>query len=639
MPGYFVARRDRTRSRKGIGEKISGGGLLFLVKCCAKVMDSLKIEQLPPISFPQDDTTEVLQLKIYWNERAIVFTNIYVPPMWGGEGESRTQNFLANNVLSRCMEGQFDSEHVFGGDFNGHHPSWDSGNWDDGEGVSGGIDSDRIGEDVYNWTLDNNMVVMNDPEIPTFISSTTSARRSSPDITMCTSSTVIHSWGVVRRLASDHLVIGFSITNTESSFRPRNRSSKVRKTRYSFKKADWLKFNALFLEGIISFNKNTRRSKIHRRYKNLVRAFDLASSVIPRGARIDAMSWWDDDLNELKSRKDACGWGGDKQLFTALSKDFNELISTKKAVAWRDFATTLSYSSNPSGTARVIKHIGREQAVPESIVLKSADGRKLLLSDDDKAVAFRGVYAKECRNSHEVKLDRAGKCKHRERKSKIKLYCRMASIDIMQQFTNLGYGSRGGGTPPELHLSPADVFSLNELDTAIGELQVNKACGDDGICNEMLIHLDTTNRKYVLKAVNDSWVAGESYSGWNMGTIRPLIKPGKDKSLLSSYRPVCLMSAVAKLAERLITNRLRYDLESRDMLTNLQAAFRKGRCTNDVTMNIVSDVIDGFNKKKPIQTTAALIDFSRAFDKVNHKRLLDQFENLSIPSCFARWYR
>ena len=94
-----------------------------------------------------------------------------------------------------------------------------------------------------------------------------------------------------------------------------------------------------------------------------------------------------------------------------------------------------------------------------------------------------------------------------------------------------------------------------------------------------------------------------------------------------------------KLAMRLSTNRLRYDLESRDILTNLQAAFRKGRCTNDVTMSLVSDVIDGFNKKKPIQTTAALIDFSRAFDKVNHKRLLDQFENPSIPSCFARWYR
>ena len=30
VPGYFVVRKDRTRSRKGVGEKIIGGGLLIL---------------------------------------------------------------------------------------------------------------------------------------------------------------------------------------------------------------------------------------------------------------------------------------------------------------------------------------------------------------------------------------------------------------------------------------------------------------------------------------------------------------------------------------------------------------------------------------------------------------------------------
>ena len=654
VPGYFVVRKDRTRSRKGVGEKIIGGGLLILVKCCAKVMDFIKIEQLPTLNFPHDDTTEVLQIKIYWNERAIVFTNVYVPPMWGGEGESRSQNFLASNVLSRCIEGHYDSEHVFGGDFNGHHPSWDSGRGDSGEDRDSGdiwdsgvvispsdlitSSSDRIGDDVYEWSMDNNFTVVNDPGVSTFISSAASSRKSSPDITMCTSSTAIHGWGVIQRLSSDHLVIGFSVPNTESVFKPRNRNSSVRKTRYSFKKADWSKFNALFFEGVVSFNKNTRRCKIHRRYKNLIRAFDLASSVIPRGARVDAMSWWTDELNELKRRKDACAWTDDKELFVALTRELNELISVTRAAAWRDFASTLSYSSNPSRTARVIKHIGREQAAPESIVLKSADGRKLLLSDIDKATAFRGVYAKECCNSHLEKLSRVEKSGRRQAKLRVRYYCRLAYNDIKNQFTDLGYGSRGF-FPPELQSNPADVFSLNELDTAIGELKVNKACGDDGVCNEMLINLDSRNRAYVLKTINSSWIAGESYSGWNMGTIRPLVKPGKDKSLLSSYRPVCLMSVVAKLAERLITNRLRYDLESRGVLTNLQSAFRRGRCTNDVTMSLVSDVVDGFNKKSPTQTTASLIDFSRAFDKVNHTRLLNEFENLHVPTCFGRWYR
>ena len=56
-------------------------------------------------------------------------------------------------------------------------------------------------------------------------------------------------------------------------------------------------------------------------------------------------------------------------------------------------------------------------------------------------------------------------------------------------------------------------------------------------------------------------------------------------------------------------------------------------------MSLVNDVVVELNKKVPIQTTASLVDFSRAFDKVNHSRLLNEFEKLEIPTCFARWYR
>jgi ribonuclease P/MRP protein subunit RPP40 len=38
------------------------------------------------------------------------------------------------------------------------------------------------------------------------------------------------------------------------------------------------------------------------------------------------------------------------------------------------------------------------------------------------------------------------------------------------------------------------------------------------------------------------------------------------------------------------------------------------------------------------RTVAALIDLSRAFDKVNHQKLLLQFKLLEIPSCYAKWY-
>ena len=34
-----------------------------------------------------------------------------------------------------------------------------------------------------------------------------------------------------------------------------------------------------------------------------------------------------------------------------------------------------------------------------------------------------------------------------------------------------------------------------------------------------------------------------------------------------------------------------------------------------------------------------MVDLSRAFDKVDHTKLLDQFDKLQIPSCYGKWYR
>ena len=55
----------------------------------------------------------------------------------------------------------------------------------------------------------------------------------------------------------------------------------------------------------------------------------------------------------------------------------------------------------------------------------------------------------------------------------------------------------------------------------------------------MLIHVNSYNRVAISVVINSS------YSGWNKGVIRPLAKPGKDKGMLASYHPVCLINALA----------------------------------------------------------------------------------------------
>ena len=59
----------------------------------------------------------------------------------------------------------------------------------------------------------------------------------------------------------------------------------------------------------------------------------------------------------------------------------------------------------------------------------------------------------------------------------------------------------------------------------------------------------------------------------------------------------------------------------------------------DTLLRLVSDVQAGFNKSTRQKTVCTLIDLSRAFDKVNHEKLLLEFKKLGIPSCYANWFR
>ena len=148
--------------------------------------------------------------------------------------------------------------------------------------------------------------------------------------------------------------------------------------------------------------------------------------------------------------------------------------------------------------------------------------------------------------------------------------------------------------------------------------------------------MDQVVKSELLRIINLSWRKGKCPSQWCSGVLIPILKPGKPKSELGSYRPVCLTSNIAKLVERMICTRLRYWLESNNKLQNNQSGFRRGRSTMEPLVRIVENIHQGFQKK--LKTGAVLIDLSRAFDKVDHLLLLLEFGELGIPSIFGRWF-
>ena len=115
------------------------------------------------------------------------------------------------------------------GDFNCHHPIWDS------RGTS-----NPHGEEVFDWVISSDVLPLNDPDTPTLLHCS-SGSRSSPDISFAPSSLALScSWEVLQDLGSDHLPIFLSIP-LSPIYRPNERPPS-----FNFQKARWDGFASYF---------------------------------------------------------------------------------------------------------------------------------------------------------------------------------------------------------------------------------------------------------------------------------------------------------------------------------------------------------------------------------------------------------
>ena len=99
-----------------------------------------------------------------------------------------------------------------------------------------------------------------------------------------------------------------------------------------------------------------------------------------------------------------------------------------------------------------------------------------------------------------------------------------------------------------------------------------------------------------------------------------LKKHNPSKQDLSSYRPISNLNVISKILEGIIHDRLCTHLNSFPFLTPFQSAYRRLHSTESALLKIQNDLLLSINQ----QETSALIllDFSAAFDTIDHKILL-----------------
>ncbi len=116
-------------------------------------------------------------------------------------------------------------------------------------------------------------------------------------------------------------------------------------------------------------------------------------------------------------------------------------------------------------------------------------------------------------------------------------------------------------------------------------------------------------------------------------------KAGKPLGFTSSNQAVSFTSYVLKTTERMAHNRLHNLAETRGWFCSEQADFCKLRSCEDQILRITQIISDGFQVAKPQRSLMALLDFSKAFDRVWREEVLLAASSNGLPIPFVRWLR
>ena len=176
--------------------------------------------------------------------------------------------------------------------------------------------------------------------------------------------------------------------------------------------------------------------------------------------------------------------------------------------------------------------------------------------------------------------------------------------------------SKGPSPHPQMPSFQIGVAGITKL---IKGLNIHKAAGPDLINGRLLKECCDACAPILQLIFQRSLESGTIPNDWRNANVTPLFKKG-ERYKAANYRPVSLTSICSKLMEHVIASQLMGHLNTNNILYDLQHGFRDKRSCETQLLALVHELAHGVNANK--QTDMAILDFSKAFDKVSHKRLL-----------------
>ena len=165
-------------------------------------------------------------------------------------------------------------------------------------------------------------------------------------------------------------------------------------------------------------------------------------------------------------------------------------------------------------------------------------------------------------------------------------------------------------------------------------LKPHKATGPDMVPARFLKDFAMELSNIITKLFQFSIDSGTIPDDWKRASIVPIFKKG-EKHKPANYRPVSLTSICCKLLEHIVHSNIMDHYDHLDILTDKQHGFRTKRSCETQLIVTIQELARNMSAGE--QMDIVLLDFSKAFDKVPHRRLLMKLDYYGVRGLTIKW--
>ena len=167
-------------------------------------------------------------------------------------------------------------------------------------------------------------------------------------------------------------------------------------------------------------------------------------------------------------------------------------------------------------------------------------------------------------------------------------------------------------------------------------MNVNKACGPDNLLPRILKLLADELSSLLTFHFQQSYDTGKLPDDWTKALDTPVYKKGP-KQDPRNYRPISLTCICFKIMEHIVLSHINKHLSTNEILCSHQHGFRSRLSCETQLVSAIHEWATILNIRG--QADIIQLDFSKAFDKVLHPKLLHKLSYYGIHGSTLSWIK